>query len=49
MTQNEYRAALLQLAHISKLLTDELDELGQDLYEAYCTIYESTLKYEMTH
>lgn len=48
MSQAEYRAALLQAAQISELLCKFLDEPCQDLFEAYCKIYERIVKYEVS-
>ena len=46
MTHEEHRAAILQLAQISQALTEKLDKEGQDLFEAYCTLYERVVIYE---
>ena len=46
MTHDEHRAAILQLAQISEALTQKLDEEGQGLFEAYCTLYERVVIYE---
>ncbi len=46
MSPQELQASLLRAAQISKGLTDTLDEYQQDLFEKYCTIYESIVKHE---
>lgn len=46
MTHEEYRESIQQLADISKLLTPRLNEYEQDLFEAYCTLYEQVVIHE---
>ena len=46
MTQKEHQDAVLRLAELSELLTIRLDEIGQELFEEYCTILEQVVLYE---
>ena len=46
MSTQEYHAALLRAAKISKILTQLLNEFGQDLLEAYGNTYEQIVQYE---
>ncbi|MBR5151899.1 MAG: hypothetical protein IKW60_00010 [Clostridia bacterium] len=46
MTQKEHQDAIHRMAEISELLTRRLDEIGQDLFEEYCTILEKVTLYE---
>lgn len=48
MSHAEYHAALPQIAQISELLCKFLDEPCQDLFEAYCNIYERIVKHEVS-
>ena len=46
MSTQEYHVALLRAAKISEILTQMLDEFGQDLLEYYGNTYEEIVKYE---
>ena len=46
MSVQEYHAAVLQAAQVSKLLTMMLNEEAQELFEQYGYLYESIVQYE---
>ena len=46
MNAADYREALLQAAQISKELTLQLDDDGQELLETYANVYEQIIRYE---
>lgn len=46
MSVQEYDAAILQAAEVSKLLTMMLDEEAQELFEKYGNLYERIVRYE---
>ncbi|MEE1012842.1 MAG: hypothetical protein U0L92_00805 [Clostridia bacterium] len=46
MSVQEYHAAILQAAEISRLLATMLDEEAQELFEQYGNLYESIVQHE---
>ncbi|MEE1013502.1 MAG: hypothetical protein U0L92_04220 [Clostridia bacterium] len=46
MSVQEYHAAILQAAEVSRLLATMLDEEAQELFEQYVNLYERIVRYE---
>ena len=47
MSDTEYRDAIFCAANIAEILTFEMDEYCQDLFEKYCLLQEKILKKEL--